>query len=72
MDWATLVGIHHLKTVMIKVIRVSQEDIKKKDGQKDLAEDPRQGSLNGRTVVTPDTSPGEKKDQPRMGSSGGP
>ena len=72
MDWATLVGIHHLKTVMIKVIRVPQEDIKKKDRQKDLTEDPRQGSLNGKTVGTPDTSPDEKKDQPRMGLSGGP
>ena len=67
-DRATLVGIHHLETVMIKVIRVPQEDIRKKYEQQKQLEDPRQGTLEGRTVGIPDTSPEEKKEQPGKGS----
>ena len=46
MDQATLVGIYLIKTVVIKVIRVPQEDIKKKyEPQK-----PSEGALEDRTV----------------------
>ena len=62
MDRATLVGIHHTKKVVSKVIRVPQEDIKKKYEQQNPTEDPRQGTLAGRTVGTLDTSPDEKKE----------
>ena len=67
-DWATLVGIHHIKTVVIKVSRVPQEDIRKKYEQHKPMEDPRQGTLEGRTVGITDTSPDEKKEQPGKGS----
>ena len=71
-DWATLVGIHHIKTVVIKVSRVPQEDIRKKYKQQNPTEDPRQGTLDGRTVGTLDTSPDKKKDQPGTGLFRGP
>ena len=63
-DRATLVGIHHIKTAVIKVIRVQQEDIRKKYEQQNRTEDQRQGAFAGKTVRTPDPSPDEKKEPP--------
>ena len=68
MDRATLVGIHHTKTVVSKVIRVPQEDIRKKYEQQNPTKDQRQGALAGQTVGTPDPSPDKKKKPPGTGS----
>ena len=63
-DRARLVGIHHIKMAVIKVIRVQQEDIRKKYEQQNRTEDQRPGALAGKTVRTPDPSPDEKKEPP--------